>query len=123
MSERFFATSPRGLESLLAAELGALGELVEGVANEIKNPLSFVSSHVNNAQYCLNKIGAEVRPAPDTPVAEQLARGKSRLAEAEAGLERIRELVVKLRVFSRLDEGERKEVKVSECIESVLTTG
>jgi two-component system, NtrC family, sensor kinase len=29
--------------------------------------------------------------------------------------------VVKLRVFSRLDEGERKAVKVSECVESVLT--
>jgi two-component system NtrC family sensor kinase len=36
------------------------------------------------------------------------------------GLERIRELVIKLRTFSRLDEGERKRVNVRECIESVL---
>jgi two-component system NtrC family sensor kinase len=37
------------------------------------------------------------------------------------GLERIRELVLKLRTFSRIDEGERKVVSVRECVDSVLT--
>jgi two-component system NtrC family sensor kinase len=37
------------------------------------------------------------------------------------GLERIADLVVKLRTFSRLDEGERKTVSVRECVESVMT--
>jgi two-component system NtrC family sensor kinase len=37
------------------------------------------------------------------------------------GLSRISELVVKLRTFSRLDEGEMKRVVVRECIDSVLT--
>ena len=36
------------------------------------------------------------------------------------GLERIQELVVKLRTFSRLDEGELKHVSIRECVESVL---
>ena len=33
----------------------------------------------------------------------------------------MRDLVLKLRTFSRLDEGERKSVDVAECIESVIT--
>jgi two-component system NtrC family sensor kinase len=43
------------------------------------------------------------------------------LSETEIGLGRIRDLVLKLRTFSRLDEGERKVVSIKECVDSVLT--
>jgi two-component system NtrC family sensor kinase len=54
--------------------------------------------------------------------AEELwQRAQARLSETEAGLVRIRDLVLKLRTFSRLDEGERKVVAFGECLDSVLT--
>ena len=37
------------------------------------------------------------------------------------GLDRIRELVLKLRTFSRLDEGEQKKISIKESIDSLLT--
>jgi two-component system NtrC family sensor kinase len=45
----------------------------------------------------------------------------ARAGEMGIGLDRIRDLVLKLRTFSRLDEGERKSVSVRECVDSVLT--
>ena len=39
----------------------------------------------------------------------------------QTGLKRIKDLVIKLRTFSRLDEGEFKSVNIEESIESVLT--
>jgi two-component system NtrC family sensor kinase len=39
----------------------------------------------------------------------------------KVGLERIRHLVIKLRTFSRLDEGECKTVSVRESVDSLLT--
>src|SRR5690606_10479948 len=49
------------------------------------------------------------------------SRAQQRLQEMTLGLSRIRDLVVKLRTFSRLDEGERKLINLKESIESVIT--
>jgi two-component system NtrC family sensor kinase len=49
------------------------------------------------------------------------AKAVSRLSEMQIGLGRIRDLVVRLRTFSRLDEGEWKPSSMKETVESVLT--
>ena len=104
-----------------SAKMASLGELVAGVAHEINNPLAFVMSHLETVRRCLEQF-REAVPVPAPAEAEQSwQRAFTRLEETELGLGRIRDLVLKLRTFSRLDEGERKRVSIAECVDSVLT--
>ena len=104
-----------------AAKMASLGELVAGVAHEINNPLAFVLSHLETIRRSLSRV-EELTTTPLGEAAQQnWDRAGERLTEMTVGLQRIRELVLKLRTFSRLDEGERKRVSIKECVEAVLT--
>jgi two-component system, NtrC family, sensor kinase len=104
-----------------SAKMASLGELVAGVAHEINNPLAFVMSHLETVRKSLDQFRADVPGQVPADSEQHWQRALQRLTETELGLGRIRDLVLKLRTFSRLDEGERKLVSVAECIESVLT--
>jgi len=104
-----------------SAKMASLGELVSGVAHEINNPLSFVLSHWDTVRRKLSQLEPELPTPLSVSASNKWQLANERLREIGPGLERIRDLVIKLRTFSRLDEGERKRVSIRECVESVLT--
>src|SRR5690606_33217736 len=103
-----------------SAKMASLGQLVAGVAHEINNPLSFCLSHLKTATKSL-EAAFQGQGQLIEPVQQHWDRAKNRLVEMELGLARIADLVVKLRNFSRLDEGEFKPISVKESILALLT--
>lgn len=104
-----------------SAKMVALGKLVAGVAHEINNPLAFVMSHLSTVERSLRDVAEEAAARLSDEGRRKQQKAFDRITDMHMGLERIRDLVLKLRTFSRLDEGERKTVPIEESIESILT--
>ena len=101
-------------------KMASLGQLVAGIAHEINNPLAFVLNNLFIVESGLDGLGPEVEPHLSELSLIKFRKVRARLEEMTEGLGRVKELVLDLRTFSRLDEGEFKTVDVIETIDSVL---
>lgn len=117
-----------------AEKMSSLGQLIAGVAHEINNPVSFIHGNLNHAQtytkdllLLVEKVEAGISPEALTMLMEEMDFEfvqedlPNILKSMETGTQRIQEIVLSLRTFSRLDETAFKAVDIHPGIDSTLT--
>lgn len=122
------------MQLIQTEKLSSLGQMVAGVAHEINNAINFVHA---NLPYALSYADAleqtvriyEAHYPPPAAIAElntNLELGYARqdfpnlLQSMQEGTNRVRETVLALRNFSRIDEANHKAINLHEGIESTL---
>jgi signal transduction histidine kinase len=116
-------------------KMSSLGQMVAGIAHEINNPVSFIFGNLTYAdEYTeqlleLLELYQEHYPDPDPDIqdyADEIDLDYLKqdlpklLASMKVGANRIRDIVLSLRIFSRLDEAEMKSVNLHEGLDSAL---
>jgi signal transduction histidine kinase len=123
------------MQMVQTEKMSSLGQLVAGVAHEINNPVNFIHGNLTHLQeYAQDlvrmlRLYQERHPTSDTEV-QNLADEidleflmedlQKMIASMSMGTDRICNIVLSLRNFSRMDEAEFKAVDIHEGIESTL---
>jgi len=121
-------------------KMASIGQLAAGVAHEINNPVSFIMSNMGSLKgytealiqyldymdvlldrFCPGEIKAEALNLRKQLDIEYISRDAGALVrESIEGAERVKQIVLDLKDFARIDESEFKESDINHCIRSTI---
>jgi two-component system NtrC family sensor kinase len=123
------------MQLIQTEKMSSLGQLVAGVAHEINNPINFIYGNLEHAEGYINDLLELIAVyqqwvPPTIPEIQHKSQAVDLdfiqhdlprlLASMEHGTDRIREIVMALRTFSRMDESDLKYVDIHQGIKSTI---
>ena len=123
------------IQLVQSEKMSSLGQIVAGIAHEINNPVSFIFGNLTYAQKYFDELLSLIElyqqhsPHPHPEIVNKLEEVEldfitedlpRLLNSMKTGAERIRDIVKSLRIFSRLDEAELKNIDLHETLDSTL---
>ena len=128
------------LKILQQEKMASIGQLAAGVAHELNNPMSFISSNLSTLDKYVHRLidfigtQSEIIESFNNKTAVKKVKEKRKelkldyvikdikgmLKESFDGADRVKKIVYELNCFSRMDEEEYKEADINECIDSAI---